>query len=144
MTCTLDDNVLKIQSLYPKIYLACHQDHIKARSSKQSISNRDTIILAHLLDGKLSYNKELAQHLKVAASTMSEALNHLVSLKLVQCSVDTEDERRTKYCLTPQGQLALQDSSVLNTSKLTNILDKLTEQEQIKVINGLQLLADGI
>jgi len=100
--------------------------------------------LAHLLDGKLSYNKELAQHLKVASSTMSEALNHLVSLKLVQCSVDTENERRTKYFLTLQGQLALQDTSVLNTSKLTDILDRLTEQEQVKVITGLQLLADGI
>ena len=141
MISALDENVLEIQSLYPKIYLACHLAHQNARSSSLNISNRDCIILAHLFDGKLSYNKQLAQHLNVAPSTMSEALNHLVSLKLVEYCVDAEDQRRTKYRLTAQGQDALQASSVLNTSKLTNIIDKLSKEEQDTVIKGLRLLA---
>ena len=72
---------------------------------------------------------------------MSEALNNLVALELVQYRVDCEDERRSKYSLTKKGQLALQDSSVLNTEKLTNQLNKLTEQEQLKDIEGLRLLS---
>ncbi|MCJ8314048.1 MAG: winged helix-turn-helix transcriptional regulator [Saccharospirillaceae bacterium] len=141
MTSTIKNNVLKIQSLYPKIYFACHQDHIKARSSTHKVSNRDNIILAHLFEGNLSYNKELAQHLNVSTATMSQALNNLVVLEFVQYVVDDNDERRSKYSLTTKGQLALQDSSVLNTEKLTNQLNKLTEQEQLKVIEGLRLLA---
>jgi len=135
--------VIQIQALYPKIYLACHSEHSKSRSSTRSLSNRDMTILAHLYDTQLTYNKQLAAHLKVAPSTLSEALNNLVALKMLVVSVDEEDERKSRYRLSALGEKALQESSVLNTQKLQQLLDKLTATEQQQVVEGLRLLADA-
>ncbi|EPJ50037.1 MAG: hypothetical protein OFPI_21030 [Osedax symbiont Rs2] len=135
--------VIQIQAHYPKIYLACHSEHSKSRSNASSLSNRDMTILAHLYDGQLCYNKQLAAHLKIAASTMSEALNNLVALKLLQITVDQEDQRKSRYQLSALGEKALQDSSVLDSQKLQQLLNKLSATEQQQVVEGLRLLADA-
>ena len=135
--------VIQIQAHYPKIYLACHSEHSKSRSSASSLSNRDMIILAHLYDGQLTTNKALAGHLKLAPSTLSEALNNLVALQMLIVSVDAEDERKSHYQLSVQGEKALQDSSVLDTQKLQQLLNKLSATQQQQVVEGLRLLADA-
>ena len=135
--------VIQIQAHYPKIYLACHSEHSKSRSSASSLSNRDMTILAHLYDGQLTHNKQLAAHLKVAPSTMSEALNNLVALQMLVVSVDAEDERKSRYRLSALGEKALQESSVLDSQKLQQLLNKLSATEQQQVVQGLRLLADA-
>lgn len=37
-----------VQRFYPWIYLACHVDHIRARSTDHRLSTRDASLLAHL------------------------------------------------------------------------------------------------
>ncbi|NQZ33284.1 MAG: winged helix-turn-helix transcriptional regulator [Oceanospirillaceae bacterium] len=139
----IENNVLQIQVLYPKIYFACHQQHSKAKSAKGQLTDRDLNILVHIFDGKYRYNKELANHLNVAPSTMSEALNHLVALKVLLTKIDDNDQRRTRYLLTDAGRTALQESSVLDSNKLTKMLNKLNAEQQTQVLQGLQLLADA-
>ncbi|MCJ8340729.1 MAG: MarR family winged helix-turn-helix transcriptional regulator [Pseudomonadales bacterium] len=140
----IDTNlVIQIQAHYPKIYFACHSEHNSSRSSASGLSNRDMSILAHLYDGQLTYNKALAAHLKVAPSTMSEALNNLVALQMLVVSVDAEDERKSHYRLSVLGEKALQDSSVLDTQKLQRLLNKLSATQQQQVVEGLRLLADA-
>ena len=79
----LEVQVTEIQMLYPRIYMACHTEHTKARSSEVKLSARDSSILAHLSVKELTRSGPLAKHLDVAASTLSEALQYLVSLVFV-------------------------------------------------------------
>src|SRR4051812_14042764 len=110
---SLEDLVTEIQMLYPRIYMACHVDHIKARSSESKISARDSSILAHLSAKSFQRPSTLAKHLEITPSTLSEALHHLVSLGYVSFKTDPEDERRTEFQLTQNGIAAMKNSSVL-------------------------------
>jgi DNA-binding MarR family transcriptional regulator len=139
----LDAQVTEIQMLYPRIYMACHTYHTKARSSEVQLSARDSSILAHLSVKELTRPGALAKHLDVAASTLSEALHNLVSLGYVNSKIDPNDERRTEFKLTTKGVLAMKVSSVLDSQKVTTVLDRLTPDQRTNAIKGLRLLADA-
>lgn len=135
--------VQQIQSLYPRIYMACHVEHIKRRSSDESISARDASILAHLSEAYFQSPKNLANHMNIAASTMSEALHHLVSLGYVAFKTDDNDARQTIFTITQQGNDAIAENSVLDASKITKLLETMPKSDHQKVVSGLKLLADA-
>jgi DNA-binding MarR family transcriptional regulator len=139
----MDDFVTEIQMLYPRIYMACHEDHMRARSSETKLSSRDSSILAHLNVKKLRSPGNLAKHLEVTPSTLSEALHNLVSLGYVSFKSDPEDQRKTEFKLTAKGLEAMKSSSVLNSEKLATILGRLEPDEQQRAVEGLRLLADA-
>ena len=139
----LETQVTEIQMLYPRIYMACHSEHTKARSSEVQLSVRDSSILAHLSVKEFARPGALAKHLDVAASTLSEALHNLVSLGYVSSKTDPSDERRTDFKLTPKGISAMKAASVLNSQKVAAILDRLTPAQRSQAIEGLRLLADA-
>ncbi len=135
------DTVTEIQRLYPQIYLACHVEHVKARSNDAGISARDASILAHLSLTDYQRPRQLAGHLNISASTLSEALHHLASLGLVNHRVDADDERKVLFRLTESGLAAMKQASVLDSAKLQALVDKLSADEQRAVVTGLRLLA---
>ncbi len=75
-----DQLVSEIQRLYPQIYLACHVDHVRARSTEWRLSARDSALLSHLDRKTGTSPKALAAHLGVASSTLSAAIARLVDL----------------------------------------------------------------
>lgn len=135
--------VLEIQTLYPRIYMACHVEHIKRRSSDEQISARDASILAHLTEDYFQSPKTLAAHMSIAASTLSEALHHLVSLGYVKFATDENDGRQTRFRITPKGRKAIAENSVLDGKKLESLLATMAESDQQKIVEGLRLLADA-
>lgn len=139
----MEDFVTKIQMYYPRIYIACHVDHVKERTSANAVSVRDATILAHLSSEEYRYPKELAQHLRITPSTLSEALHNLVSLGYVHFMTDKEDGRRALFILAEKGIQAVKDSSVLDSKRLEALLKNLSEEEKIAAINGLKLLAEA-
>ena len=42
----MNDDVLEILRCYPQVYLACHVDHVRKRSSEQTLSSNASSILA--------------------------------------------------------------------------------------------------
>jgi hypothetical protein len=70
----LDQSVVRVQAAYPRIYLACHTRHQNARSTADKISQRDGSLLAHLDEARAVGQSDLARHMSVAKSTLSEAL----------------------------------------------------------------------
>lgn len=139
----MNDRILEIQKLYPRIYMACHVEHVKKRSSKGQISSRDAGILAHLEQGHFQSPKTLAKHLNIAASTLSEALHNMVALGFVSFKIDENDARQTKFSLTNDGAKAISQNSVLDSNKVANMLARLSEEDQQKVIDGLKLFANA-
>ncbi len=140
---SLETQLTEIQMLYPRIYMACHTEHTKARSSEVQLSARDSSILAHLSVKEFTRPGNLARHLDVAASTLSEALHNLVSLGYVSSKIDPNDERRTDFKLTPKGISAMKSASVLDSQKVAAVLDRLTADQRIKAVEGLRLFADA-
>src|SRR5687767_1913780 len=110
--------VIQVQTLYPRIYHACHGDHVRAASSGVQLSDRDSAILAHLLAPGLSSPSKLARHLKISAPTLSETLGRLTELGYVRIRRDEEDQRRQKIQLTPKGQEAMSRASVLDAARV--------------------------
>jgi DNA-binding MarR family transcriptional regulator len=140
---SLEALVTEIQMLYPRIYMACHVDHVKARSSESKISARDSSILAHLSTEYFQRPSVLAKHLEVSPSTLSEALHNLVSLGYVSFKANPNDERRTEFKLTAKGITAMKNSSVLDSGKVVTLLGRLSRDDRQKAVEGMRILADA-
>lgn len=117
-----------VQHAFPRIYLACHTRHQRKRSTPHRLSPRDADILAHLDETQSLTPGVLARHLDVSRSTLSEALKRLARLGYVAAEPSEKMEaprRMQRVRLTPQGAVALGDTSVLETQRLERLLRRL-------------------
>ncbi|MEZ5315812.1 MAG: MarR family transcriptional regulator [Vicinamibacterales bacterium] len=131
-----------VHRCYPQVYHACHTRHGRARSRADRLSDRDVQILVHLDRARPMTVSELAAHLGLAKSTVSEALTALVDLAYVRkARRDERDRRRVALALTDQGLAAIRRSSVLESRRLHAVLRRLSAPERASVAHGLALLA---
>jgi DNA-binding MarR family transcriptional regulator len=135
------DAVQAVQTWYPQIYLACHRDHKRARNTSSGISPRDSSILAHLHPQTPVTATALARHLGIGAPALSAALKRLVRLGYVVQGKDARDARVRPLRLSPQGARAMADSSVLEGSRVREVLRRLSAGERVRALEGLALLA---
>ena len=133
--------VFEIQRLYPQIYLACHVGHVRAPSTKFSLSSNGASILAHLSLSKGTSPRALAGHLGVAPSTLSAALKRLAQLGYIANTPRSTDRRQRELWLTDLGAEAMRATSVLDADRVAQLLDKLMPQERKLAVRGLGLLA---
>lgn len=112
------DALLRIQSAYPRIYLACHSRHQK--------SQRDGTLLAHLSEREPASQSDLGRHMGVAKSTLSEALFRTASRSAAMSSgsvLETERLRTVLEIMTAEERhravegLELIDRAALRVSK---------------------------
>lgn len=130
-----------IQRFYPQIYLACHVDHVRAKSNAHHLSAHDSSLLVHL-DEVVPVNAgELARHLGVAGSTLSAALERLERLGHLMRKPSPRDRRNVEVRLTAQGATAIAEVSVLDRRRLEGVLATLSNAEQKRAVAGLELLA---
>jgi DNA-binding MarR family transcriptional regulator len=135
----LEDSVLRVQTAYPRIYLACHSRHQNARTNQ--LSQRDGALLAHLAETHPVAQTDLARHLGVAKSTLSEALTSLAERGLIIRESQAGDVRGAEIRRRRAGSLAMSNSSVLEPARLARILGMLTEDERQRAVDGMELIA---
>jgi DNA-binding MarR family transcriptional regulator len=126
-----------VRTHYPRVWHAAHRAHPTDRSD---VSPRDVAILVHLVDAELSPT-QLADHLGLAAGTVSEALGSLEDRGLVERVRDEQDRRRVSVRLTAAGRGAIAVGSGLDESVLGEALATLSPAERDQVAAGLALLA---
>jgi DNA-binding MarR family transcriptional regulator len=136
-----EDDVSEVQRLYPQIYVACHNDHIRAASTEWRISSQDASILVHLNRDTGLRPSSLARHLGVAASTLSAAISRLEKLGYLSNQPAQEDKRRRELRLTERGAQAVSATSVLNAERVAALMQRLTRDERTAALHGLALLA---
>ena len=136
-----EDDVAQVQRLYPQIYVACHNDHIRAASTEWRISSQDASILVHLNRETGMRPSSLARHLGVAASTLSAAISRLEKLGYLSNQPGTNDKRQRELRLTDRGAEAISATSVLNAARVAALLKKLTSEERKAALRGMALLA---
>ena len=136
-----DELVFEIQRLYPQIYVACHIGHVRAGSTKFSLSSNGASILAHLSLRKGTSPGTLASHLGVVPSTLSAAIKRLAQLGYLANTPKATDRRQRELWLTELGAEAMRSTSVLDASRVSQMLDKLQPSERKIAVRGLELLA---
>jgi len=137
----MKDQVGELQRLYPRIYVACHVDHVRAASSPVHLSARDSAILAHFEASESLRPSKLARHLGVARSTLSQAIKKLVGHGYIAAQRNEADRRQLGLRLTDRGRSAMQAASVLDGTKVVELLRQLTRREREQGLAGLALLA---
>ena len=139
---TLDRAIARIQFCYPQVYFACHTRHDRARSTDARVSRRDADILVHLDRETPLTLSELASHLDLSRSTLSEALTRLVALGfVVKARHAARDRRHIGLVLTRKGAAAVRAGSVLDRVRLRAVLQRLSRKDQASAVAGLELLA---
>jgi DNA-binding MarR family transcriptional regulator len=139
---TLDEAVLEVQLAYPRVYHACHREHRSGRTSSTGLSPRDGSILAHLSARVATAQGQLARHLGIAKSTLSEAVAWLIECGYVAREPGS-DGREHRLRLTHQGVEAMRGSSVLESDLLAAVLATLSAEERQAAVRGLQLLSEA-
>jgi DNA-binding MarR family transcriptional regulator len=136
-----DEDVFEIQRLYPQIYIACHNEHIRAASTNWRLSSQDASVLVHLDRNVGKRPSALAKHLGVARSTLSATSSRLEKLGYLSSNPAENDKRQRELRLTELGARAIAGTSVLNTERLRALVKKLNSQERKAAVRGLALLA---
>jgi DNA-binding MarR family transcriptional regulator len=135
-----DQDVYRVQQLYPQIYLACHVDHVRAVSTEFRISSQDGSILVHL-DQEVGLSpRTLAKHLGVVPSTLSAAIARLEKLGYLTSTAAADDKRKRELRLTLKGAAAVSAASVLDASRVRALLQHLSASERKTALEGLSLL----
>ena len=136
-----NQDVYRVQQLYPQIYLACHVDHVRTLSTEYRISSQDGSILVHL-DHEVGLSpRTLAKHLGVVPSTLSAAIARLEKLGYLTSTAAPEDKRKRELRLTAKGAAAVSAASVLDANRVRALLQNLTASERKTALEGLALLA---
>jgi len=133
--------VRDVQRYYPRIYLACHVDHVRARSTPYRVSSKDSALLSHLDTREPVRAGQLARHLGVVPSTLSEALKRLERLGYLLRTRRIGDRRSVELRLTEAGAEALAAGSVLDARRVQRLLSRLRPEERRHAVAGLALLA---
>jgi len=133
-----EERIRKMQRLYPLLYFACHDSH----GREDGLSESDLRLLHHIQAMPGTFASELSRHLDLSRSRVSEALASLESAGLLERKRDGAGRKRIR--LTGRGEDAIESSDGLDPRAIANILDRLNDEQQERVLEGLQLLADAI
>lgn len=130
-----------VLTLYPRIYLACHTRHVRDAQSQRLLSRHQASILDPLDEISPTSVVELARHMGVTPGTMSLAIDRLERKGYVVRLRDATDRRRVHVRLTSAGVRMRSATSVLDPERVDAVLARLTEDERVRAIHGLELLA---
>ena len=137
----IDNAVTAVMTLYPRIYFACHTRHVRDPQSQRLLSRHQASILDHLDEIDPTTVMDLAGHMGVTAATMSLAIDRLERKGYVVRLKDAKDRRRVHVRLTTAGVRVREVSSVLDPSRVEQLVARLSEDERQRAVDGLALLA---
>lgn len=137
----LRDDVAQIFRDYPRIYFACHREHVRDPKTGTQVSANQVSILDHLDADAPTMLSDLAGHMGVTPATMSIAVGRLVEQGYVTRVLDEADRRKVQLRLTDAGARICAANSVLEPVLVEEMLDQLSERDRTAALHGLELLA---
>jgi DNA-binding MarR family transcriptional regulator len=141
---TTDEAIERIQFAYPQIYYACHTRHGRRQTTSARVSASDAQLLVHLDRRDGTRVSELASHMGLSRSTVSEAVSRLSGMGYVTKTREGErDGRLVRLRLTPAGVAAVRAVSVLEARRLRRVLGALSLGDVKRAVAGLAMLAEA-
>lgn len=122
-----------------------------ARAGQFNLENRDNLqitrvqwlILRHLHHRRENTIGQLAEHLNVRPSTMSQMIDRLEKVKLVYRATDATDARARMVRLTDDGEETIRRMESRFVAKLAAPFQHLTADEQQLLVQLLTKLTAG-
>ncbi|HKR30705.1 MAG TPA: MarR family winged helix-turn-helix transcriptional regulator [Terriglobales bacterium] len=136
----LSPDMQRLFRAYPKIYLACHRQHLRDDESGRVLTAHMAGILDHLDPQNTRVISELARHMSVTESTMSLQVSKLEGLGYARRIRDRGDGRRIGVRLTAAGARVREQNSVLDPDLAKEMLSLLKSDDQETALRGLELL----
>lgn len=133
-----DETIREIQRLYPLLYFACHGSH----SRDDGLTESDLRLLHHIGGQPGTFASELARHLDLSRSRVSEALKSLDDRGFIERRSDGTGRKPIR--LTPEGERARTSEDGLDPRAIGDIVGRLDPDERGRVLDGLRLLARAI
>jgi DNA-binding MarR family transcriptional regulator len=134
-------HVRAVQAYYPRIYLACHIQHVRRTPARANLTESESNLLGHFDERHPIRASELARHMGVSRSSMSATIKRLIKLGYIASARESDDARALALRLSPAGARAMQAGSVLDTARVASMLAQLSPTERTKAVDGLGLLA---
>ncbi|MGN7479202.1 MarR family winged helix-turn-helix transcriptional regulator [Solibacillus silvestris] len=132
----MDKEIKLLNQYWTDIYFALHYVH------EEQISHQAVRILQWIDKTNSSSVGNIADYLKISHNTASEHIKKLVERKYLLKSRSAEDERKVVLQLTKLGEVVLKRNTSLDESKLEKIMQSLSDQERLDLINSLKLLSE--
>ena len=135
--------VQRLFAAYPKIYLACHRQHLRDDENGRVLTAHMASILDHLDPQHSRSISEMARHMAVTESTMSLQISKLEKLGYVRRLRDSADGRRVAVRLTSDGCRVREQNSVLDPDLAHETLSSLSRDDREIALRGLELLSNA-
>jgi DNA-binding MarR family transcriptional regulator len=126
---------------YPRIFFACHRQHVHDPATGARLSAKQASILDHLDTVAPTTLTDLSAHMGVTAGTMSVAVDRLVREGYVRRAWDDRDGRRVQLRLTDAGDRIRAANSVLDPARVDALLGQLAPADLQSALAGLAVLA---
>ena len=139
----VSNHMQRLFRAYPKIYLACHRQHVRDDVNGRTLTAHKASILDHLDPQHPQIISEMARHLSVTESTMSLQISRLEELGYVRRFRDSADSRRIGVRLTSIGLRIREQNSVLDPDLARQMLSLLSGDERETALHGLELLGEA-
>lgn len=137
------DEVDAVLRAYPRIYFACHTQHVSDPDSNLVLTSRQASVLDHLDTVEGMGLGQLARHLGVSAATMCVLVDRLEDLRCLTRTRSTTDRRRVVLKLTALGARLREAQSVLSRERLSGVLSSMKPDDRARAVQGLELLAQA-
>ncbi|MBX3114400.1 MAG: MarR family transcriptional regulator [Fimbriimonadaceae bacterium] len=126
---------------YPKIYFACHAQHVHDEETGNLLTSKQASLLDHLDTAEPISLNGLAKHLGITAATACVAVGRLEKLGYLKRTRSETDRRVVQLLLTQEGLRITQATSVLDPKRVAAMLEQLTDEEREAGLKGLAILA---
>jgi len=135
------DPVRQVMTYYPRIFFACHTEHVRDPKTRRKISAHQASILDHLDEIEPTGLNDLARHMGVTPSTMSLTVDRLARDGYVKRGADLRDGRRVALRITRAGARLRDQMTVLDADRVKAMLGQMKPADRREALRGLELLA---
>lgn len=137
-----DEQIRRLLDAYPKIFMACHRQHVRQDARGRAITERQASVLNHLHGLKPMSLSKLAEHMGVSRSTMSITVARLVRGGYIAKKADKKDGRGVHLTLTASGARVKQENTVLDPELMREMFRRMPQKELENALKGIESLAN--
>jgi MarR family transcriptional regulator, organic hydroperoxide resistance regulator len=131
-------DVTKINDSLTDIYFYLHYKH------EETLTHQNIRCMQMIKKKKEVTVKDLSEVLDVTHHTASEHIKRLINKGILEKERSAYDKRIVYVKLTPYGEEVLKRNTELDEDKLKMILERLTVEEQQKIIDAFSVLREKI
>ncbi|PNK22285.1 MarR family transcriptional regulator [Bacillus thuringiensis] len=131
-------DVKQINESLTDLYFYLHYKH------EEKLTHQNVRCMQTVKKQKEVTIKDLSEVLDVTHHTASEHTKRLIKKGILQKECSAHDKRIVYVKLTPYGEEVLKRNTELDEEKLQTILERLTSEEQQKIIDAFSLLREEV